>query len=34
MQEALGYVGFFIVVMLCCLATITVTFFARRRCLS
>ena len=34
MQEALGYVGFFIVVMLCCLATITVTFFARRRCSS
>ena len=34
MQEALGYVGFFIVVMICCLATITVTFFARRRCLS
>ena len=34
MQEALGYVGFFIVVMICCLATITVTFFARRRCSS
>lgn len=32
MQEALGYVGFFIVVMICCLATIFVTFFARRRC--
>ena len=32
MQEALGYVGFFIVVMLCCLATVFVTFFARRRC--
>ena len=34
MQEALGYAGFFIVVMICCLATITVTFFARRRCSS
>ncbi|MCR5352099.1 MAG: MFS transporter [Bacteroidales bacterium] len=34
MQEALGYVGFFIVVMLCCLATVFVTFFARRRCSS
>ena len=34
MQEALGYVGFFIVVMICCLATVTVTFFARRRCSS
>ena len=34
MQEALGYVGFFIVVMICCLATITVTFFARQRCSS
>lgn len=32
MQEALGYVGFFIVVMICCLATVFVTFFARRRC--
>ena len=32
MQEALGYVGFFIVVMICCLATIFVTSFARRRC--
>ena len=32
MQEALGYVGFFIVVMICCFATISVTFFARRRC--
>lgn len=31
-QEALGYVGFFIVVMICCLATVFVTFFARRRC--
>ena len=34
MQEAIGYVGFFIVVMICCLATITVTFFARQRCSS
>ena len=34
MQEALGYVGFFIVVMVCCLATVSVTFFARRRCSS
>ena len=34
LQEALGYVGFFIVVMICCLATVFVTFFARRRCSS
>ena len=34
MQEALGYVGFFIVVMICCLATVCVTFFARQRCYS
>ena len=34
MQEALGYVGFFIVVMICCLATVFVTFFARQRCSS
>jgi len=34
MQERLGYVGFFIVVMICCLATVFVTFFARRRCSS
>lgn len=32
MQEALGYVGFFIIVMICCLATIFVTLFVRRRC--
>ena len=32
LQEAVGYVGFFIIVMLCCLATVFVTFFARRRC--
>ena len=32
LQEAVGYVGFFIIVMLCCLATVFVTYFARRRC--
>ena len=32
MQEALGYVGFFIAVMICCSATVFVTFSARRRC--
>ncbi len=32
MQEAVGYVGFFSIVMICCLATVFVTFFARRRC--
>ena len=32
LQEALGYVGFFIMVMICCLATVFVTWFARRRC--
>ena len=31
LQEALGYVGFFILVMICCIATFFVTFFARRR---
>ncbi|MCQ2183390.1 MAG: MFS transporter [Bacteroidales bacterium] len=31
MQEAMGYIGFFIVVMVCCLATVCVTWFARRR---
>ncbi len=31
-QEAIGYVGFFIIVMVCCLATIFVTHFARSRC--
>ena len=31
LQKALGYVNFFWVVMLCCLATIIVTFFARRK---
>ncbi len=31
-QEAAGYTGFFIIVMICCLATVFVTFFARRRC--
>ena len=34
MQEALGYVGFFIIVMVCCLATVCVTYFARQRCSS
>ena len=32
LQEALGYVGFFIMVMICCIATVSVTWFARRRC--
>ena len=32
LQEAAGYVGFFTIVMICCLATIFVTLFARRRC--
>ena len=32
LQEAVGYVGFFIIVMICCLATVFVTFFARRHC--
>lgn len=31
-QEHLGYIGFFIIVMICCLATISVTYFARRSC--
>lgn len=31
LQEALGYTGFFILVMLCCIATFFVTFFVRRR---
>ncbi len=31
-QESIGYVGFFIMVMVCCLATVIVTYFARRRC--
>ena len=30
LQQVLGYVGFFILVMLCCLATFVVTFIARR----
>ena len=34
MQEALGYVGFFIIVMVCCLVTVCVTYFARQRCSS
>lgn len=32
LQEAAGYVGFFIIVMICCLATVSVTWFVRRRC--
>ncbi len=32
MQEAVGYTGFFIIVMICCLATVFVTLLARRRC--
>ena len=32
LQEMLGYVGFFIMVMICCLATVFVTYFVRRRC--
>ncbi len=31
LQESLGYVGFFILVMLCCIATVSVTLLARRR---
>ncbi len=31
LQEALGYVGFFILVMICCIATFCVTFFVQRR---
>ncbi len=31
LQQALGYVGFFILVMICCIATFCVTFFVRRR---
>ncbi len=31
LQQALGYVGFFTLVMICCLATFIVTFFVRRR---
>lgn len=29
LQESLGYVGFFVMVMVCCLATVVVTLFAR-----
>ncbi len=32
LQEAMGYVGFFTLVMVCCIATILVTYFVRRRC--
>jgi len=31
LQQALGYVGFFILVMICCFATFFVTFFVHRR---
>ena len=31
LQEALGYIGFFILVMICCIATFCVTFFVQRR---
>ena len=31
LQESLGYVGFFIMVMICCFATVSVTLLARRR---
>lgn len=31
LQESLGYVGFFIMVMICCIATVSVTLLARRR---
>ena len=31
LQQAMGYVGFFILVMICCLATFFVTFLVRRR---
>lgn len=31
MQEALGYVGFFTVVMICCIATVVVTLIARKQ---
>jgi PAT family beta-lactamase induction signal transducer AmpG len=31
LQEALGYTGFYILVMACCIATIVVTLYARRR---
>lgn len=31
-QEAVGYIGFFSIVMLCCLATIFVSLFVRERC--
>ena len=31
LQQALGYVGFFILVMICCIATVSVSLSARRR---
>lgn len=30
LQEALGYVGFYVLVMVCCVATVAVTLYARR----
>jgi PAT family beta-lactamase induction signal transducer AmpG len=30
LQDALGYVGFYVLVMVCCLATVAVTLAARR----
>lgn len=32
LQQALSYIGFFILVMICCIATIVVSLLARRRC--
>ena len=31
LQESLGYVGFYVLVMVCCLATVAVALYARRR---
>ena len=31
LQESLGYIGFFVMVMICCLATLSVTLLVRRR---
>ena len=31
LQEVLGYTGFFIIVMICCLPTVFVTFAVRKR---
>ena len=32
LQQSLGYVGFFILVMLCCFVTVFVSLLVRRRC--